>query len=158
MRILGIDPGLRVTGFGLIIAAKGNIKLIRAGVIRTTEESALAPRLHMLHQQVSQLIQQEKPEVAILEELYSHWRHPTTACLLGHARGVICLAIRQAGVRLCEYSSTKIKKSITGYGNASKLQIQKMVSHLLGEDCLKGPLDLSDALALAIAHAHIINI
>jgi len=128
MRILGIDPALTVTGYGVIDATANKVVLVEAGVIKTSCRQPMHLRLEKIHQAVSSLISDTKPEIMVLEKLYAHYRHPTTAFFLGQARGVICLACAQQGVMLVEYAATRVKKAITGRGLASKYQIQRMVS------------------------------
>ena len=101
------------------------------------------------------LIKDTMPEAVVLEELYSHYKHPTTAILMGHARGAICLLARQTGIELVGYSATRVKKSVTGGGHASKYQMQRMIQNLFDMKSAPNPPDISDALALAVAHAHI---
>lgn len=154
MRILGIDPGLNITGYGLINTKAMHFSLIEAGIIKPPKNSKIEARLKNLFQSLLKLIEDSKPEVIVLEKLYSHYRHPVTACLLGHARGIICLAASLKGVCLFEYSATRIKKAICGQGNASKYQVKNLIQDQFGIKAI-APSDVSDALALAIAHTHI---
>lgn len=158
MRILGIDPALNVTGYGLIESFNGNLRLIEAGIIRTTSSQNISERLNKIYRGIFKLVKERKPEVLVLEKLYAHWRHPTTAYILGQVRGVICLICAQMNIELSEYGVTRIKKAIIGRGNASKYQIQMMVANLLRLECAIKSSDVADALALAIAHAHISKI
>ena len=156
MRILGIDPGLGITGYGLInLSADNSLKVIEAGVIRSNSKLKLEKRLKEIYGKVISLIKETKPDVAIIEELYSHYKHPKTSILMGHARGVMALAVEQEGVKLVNYPSTRIKKAITGRGHASKSQIQRTVVSLLNLKKLPEPVDVTDALALSLAHANI---
>lgn len=156
MRILGIDPGLGVTGYGIIESkAKGDFKLIEAGVIRTSNKEKLEVRINKIYNPIKGLIEEFRPKVLVLEKLYSHYKHPTTAILMGHVRGAVCLAANQSGISLIGYSNTRINKAVIGRGNASKFQIQRMVQGLLNLKSIPTPPDVSDALALAIAHAYI---
>jgi len=155
MRILGIDPGLNVTGYGLIEAAGGEFKLIEAGVIKTSTNDRIEKRLKNIYVNLTELIDEYKPAVIVLEKLYSHYRHPTTALLMGHARGVICLACGLKGVPLISYPSTRIKKAVVGKGHASKGQISGMVKNLLGLKRAPDSDDITDALAVAISHAYL---
>lgn len=155
MRILGIDPGLVITGYGIIDENKGSFKLIEAGIIRTSSKQELSQRLNRIYTSLNRLIDETKPDVLVLEKLYTHYRHPTTAALLGHARGIICLASSQKNIAFFEYPSTRINKAILGRGNASKHQIQHMVCNLLDLKALPNKFDITDALALAIAHGFI---
>lgn len=155
MRILGIDPGLGITGYGLIEAAGNNVKLIEAGVIRSNAKDKIEKRLSEIYRKITLLIKDTGPEAVALEEIYSHYKHPKTSVLMAHARGAICLAVENQSVELVNYPSTRIKKAITGRGRASKEQIQRTVTSLLGLSKMSGPVDVTDALALAIAHANV---
>lgn len=156
MLILGIDPGLNITGYGLIYSNKDGFILKEAGFIKTHTCEGLPKRLNKIYSSLSGLLDRCKPQALVLEKLYAHYRHPLTASLLGHARGVICLLAEQRYIPFYEYSATRVKKVTTGSGHASKLQIQKMVEHTMG---LKtghfGPMDTTDAISLAITHAYI---
>jgi crossover junction endodeoxyribonuclease RuvC len=155
MRILGIDPGLAATGYGLIEAEKSNFRLIEAGVIRTYPNERIQKRLLKLYANLIDLIDEYRPSVLVLEKLYSHYRHPTTALLMGHARGIICLACGQKGVPLVSYPATRIKKAVVGRGHASKKQITGVIKGLLNLKSTPDSSDITDALAAAISHAYI---
>ena len=153
MIILGIDPALSVTGYGAIDAKKNSISLLEAGIISTHPKDALPKRLDKIYRGVKKLISDTKPDVMVLEKLYVHYRHPTTAYILGQARGVICLACATEDIALVEYSATRVKKAIVGKGLASKSQVQRMVASTLNLNSLPKYNDVTDALALAIAHS-----
>lgn len=155
MKILGIDPALAVTGYGLIDTGKNRLFLIEAGVVKTSSRQNLPERLDKIYTAISKLIVESKPDVLVLEKLYAHYRHPTTAYILGEARGVICLACARERLPLVEYSATRIKKAIIGEGLASKYQVQRMVANMLNLNSLPPYTDITDALALAIAHSYI---
>jgi len=155
MRILGIDPGLGITGYGLIEADGNNVRLIEAGVIRSNAKDKMEKRLAGIYKKVTDLIKDTMPEAVVLEELYSHYKHPKTSILMAHGRGAICLAVEHRNVALVNYPTTKIKKAITGRGRASKEQMQRTVARLLGLKNPPEPFDITDALALAITHANI---
>ena len=155
MVILGIDPALATTGYGVIETARNKICLLEAGIISTSASDKLPQRLNKIYTGVSKLIGDTHPDCLVLEKLYAHYRHPTTAYLLGEARGVICLACAQKNIPLFEYAATRIKKAIVGEGLASKLQVQRMVMNLLDIRQLLKYTDITDALALAIAHSYI---
>lgn len=157
MKILGIDPALAITGYGVIDFSKRKLFLLEAGVIKTSVREPLPQRLNRIYEGMSNLISEIKPDVAVLEKLYAHYAHPTTAYLLGHARGVICLTCAEANIPLVEYAATRIKKAIVGGGLASKYQVQRMVANLLNLDHLPKYTDVTDALALAIAHSNIMK-
>jgi len=152
MRILGIDPGLGTTGYGLI--EDKNFKLIEAGIIKTKANTPIQDRLKKIFDELSCIIKEHRPGVLVLEKIYSHYRHPATAILMGHARAVVCLACGAHGVKLINYPSTKIKKTITGNGHASKQQVQRMVQNILKLKIPPEPVDVSDALAMAISYCY----
>ena len=149
MRILGVDPGLNITGYGII--EDSTFKVIEAGVIRTRPNTPVQARLRKIFDSMVEIIDEHKPEVLVLEKIYSHYKHPTTAILMGHARGVTCLVCGVKDVRLVNYPSTRIKKAVTGNGHASKIQVQRVVQSLLGLKEAPEPVDVSDALAMAIS-------
>jgi crossover junction endodeoxyribonuclease RuvC len=151
-RVLGIDPGLNVTGYGVLEVATGGPKLIEAGVIRGRTRNSLAARLGEIFQDLAELIASLKPQAVALEQLYSHYQRPRTAILMGHARGVICLAAQQAGLAVNSYSATQVKKSLTNNGRASKTQMQQAVTRELRLTQIPEPHDVADALAIALCH------
>jgi len=155
MRILGIDPALSITGYGLIDTKKDKLSLIEAGIVKTSSREALPQRLDKLYRAIEKLISDTKPDTMVLEKLYVHYRHPTTAYILGQARGVICLVCAERNLPLQEYAATRVRKAILGCGLASKYQIQRMVANLLNLNNLPKYTDVTDALALAIAHSYI---
>jgi crossover junction endodeoxyribonuclease RuvC len=155
MIILGIDPALSITGFGVIDETKNGLSLVDAGVVKTKSSCSLPERLVTIYQRISDIVDKSGPGCIILEKLYVHYRHPTTAYILGQARGIICLVSAEKHLPLFEYAATRVKKSIVGAGLASKAQIQKMVGNTLGLSQLPKYKDTTDALALAIAHSYI---
>jgi len=157
MRILGIDPALTVTGYGVIDFKKNKFSLLEAGIVTTDSRETTPKRLDKIYRAVTKLIIDTKPDVMVLEKLYAHYRHPTTAYILGQARGVICLACARESIPLFEYAATRIKKAIVGNGLASKYQVQRMVATILNLSSLPKYTDVSDALALAIAHSYIMR-
>ena len=120
LRILGIDPGLNITGYGVLEIGNGAPKLCEAGVVRGKTRGSLTARLHEIHQGVADVILALKPGVMALEQLYSHYARPRTAILMGHARGVICLAAAQAGIPVVHYASTQVKRILTGAAGRTK--------------------------------------
>jgi crossover junction endodeoxyribonuclease RuvC len=154
MIILGIDPALTVTGYGVIVVKKNIASLVEAGIIKTSPRQILPERLDKIYKGVTRLLAENKPDVLVLEKLYVHYRHPTTAYLLGQARGVICLACAKANIPLAEYAATQVKKAVVGKGLASKYQVQRMVANILNLNTLPKYTDITDALALAIAHSY----
>ena len=155
MRILGIDPGLGTTGYGII--EDRTFKLIEAGTIKTHANTPIQARLKKIFDALTEIIKEHEPGVLVLEKIYSHYRHPTTAILMGHARAVACLVSGIHGIRLVNYPPTKIKKTITGNGHASKEQVQRMVQSILKLKNPPEPADVSDALAMAISYCYIKN-
>jgi crossover junction endodeoxyribonuclease RuvC len=157
MIILGIDPALKITGYGLIKFNSGIISLLKAGAIITSARETLPLRLNKIYEAVLKIILSASPDVMVLEKLYVHYNHPTTAYLLGQARGIICLACAKGNIPLIEYSATRVKKAIVGRGLASKEQVQKMVLSMLNLKALPKYADVTDALALAISYSNIIR-
>jgi len=128
-----------------------------AGIVTTESRETIPRRLDKVYSAVIKLILDTKPDIMVLEKLYAHYRHPTTAYILGQARGVICLACAREGIPLVEYAATRIKKAIVGNGLASKYQVQRMVTTILNLNSLSKYTDVTDALALAIAHSYIMR-
>ena len=153
-RILGIDPGLNTTGYGVIEVIPTGTRLCEAGVIRGGGGSQLDRRLTRIHSGIVDLIDSFKPVAVSLEELYSHYSRPRTAILMGHARGVICLAAAQAEVPLSHYAATHIKKLLTGSGRAGKQQVQMAVCREFSLREPPQPHDVADALAIALCHLY----
>jgi crossover junction endodeoxyribonuclease RuvC len=155
MVIVGIDPGLNTTGFGIIRAEASRLHLLAAGDIRPPRGAALPERLACLQATLVAQIQPYQPAVAVLEKIFTHYRHLSTAAKMAHARGAACLAVQACAIPLVEYLPTRIKHAVTGRGNATKQQVALMIEHWLGQRDPRWSLDATDALALAIAHAHI---
>jgi crossover junction endodeoxyribonuclease RuvC len=154
-RILGIDPGLNVTGYGVLEAGDGVVRLCEAGIICGKTRGSLTGRLAEVYRGVCGVIAGLRPAVMALEELYSHYERPRTAILMGHARGVICLAAAQAGIPVVHYSATQVKKILTGSGRAPKGQVQRAIQRELGLSELPEPPDVADALAIALCHCYL---
>ena len=154
-RILGIDPGLNVTGYGVLEPGEGRLRLCEAGVVRGGDRGAISKRVAAIHDGVAEVIATFAPSVMAVEELYSHYARPRTAILMGHARGVICLAAAQAGIPVVHYSATQIKKILTGSGRAPKSQVQRAIQRELGLQTLPEPPDVADALAIALCHHYL---
>ena len=157
MKVLGVDPGLQVTGYGVLDDGTGKLELIEAGVIRSTSEHPLEKRLYDLYSGIENVLEEYGPDVLSVEELYSHYKHPRTAVIMGHARGVFFLAAGKAGILVFSYSATRIKKSLTGSGQASKNQIARMICKILHYDEIKGPMDVTDAIAAALCHFNVVS-
>jgi crossover junction endodeoxyribonuclease RuvC len=158
MRILGIDPGLNTTGYAVLETAKRRNeppRLVEAGVVRGKAGGSLAERVQEIHAGVADVIESLKPDVLAIEELYAHYERPTTAILMGHARGVIVLAAAQAGIAVEHYAATNIKKTLTGNGRAAKWQIQEAIRRELNLPQLPEPPDVADALAIALCHCYV---
>ena len=153
MRVLGLDPGLGTTGYGLVDSDDQNLRPVCYGVITTRPKQELAQRLNDLHQQLTDLLVSFSPDVAVVEQLF-FGNNSRTAIVVGQARGVILLAAAQNHLPIYEYTPMQIKQAITGYGQADKIQIQRMVSLLLGLDKIVRPDDAADALAIAICYHH----
>jgi crossover junction endodeoxyribonuclease RuvC len=155
MRILGIDPGLNTTGYGVVESDGRRARLCEAGIIRGRTRGSLTARVEEIHRGVTEVIASLHPDAMAVEELYSHYARPRTAILMGHARGVICLAAAQAGIPVIHYSATQVKKITTGSGRASKAQVQSAVQHELGLTAPPEPPDVADALAIALCHFYL---
>jgi crossover junction endodeoxyribonuclease RuvC len=150
MKILGIDPGLQVCGYAVV----DGDSLIEAGAIRTNTKSPIEVKLNQIAEDIDSLLKKFKPEAVAVEELYSHYAHPKTAILMGHARGVILQSCAAAGVEVKSFSATRIKKSLTGNGRASKEQVQRTIQTVLHLPRLPEPPDVADAVAAALCCAN----
>jgi crossover junction endodeoxyribonuclease RuvC len=158
MLILGIDPGLNTTGYGLIETRSNGFALKGSGFIKTSASVGLPDRLDKIYTQLAAILDKYRPDAMVLEKLYAHYKHPVTAALLGHARGVICMLSKQKNIAFFEYPATRVKKMTTGSGHASKLQMQKMIEYAFGaKEKSFGPADTTDAISLAITHAYILR-
>ena len=153
MRILGIDPGTGILGFGVIEAAKGRVELVDGGVIRTPAKQDDAVRLQTIFEEISDIVASSKPTVMAVEKLYFA-KNVTTAMTVAQARGVVLLAGQQAGLEIHEYTPLQIKQALTSYGRAEKRQVQERVRTILGLKEIPKPDDCADALAAAITHAY----
>ena len=153
MRILGIDTGLADTGYGIIDVEGGASRVVEAGVISTSSEDDLAPRLHRIYEALCAIIDEFEVDRIVVEDLYAEYPHPRTAIMMGHARGVVILAAVQRAVHIESYAASMVKKSLTGNGRASKDQVREMVTRVLKLAEAPSPDHVSDALALAICHA-----
>jgi crossover junction endodeoxyribonuclease RuvC len=156
IRVIGIDPGLNVTGYGIVVCGADEVKLLEAGVIRVPRShgESLPQRLESLFVELRRVIEEFDPQAMCLEEVYSHADYPRTAILMGHARGVICLAARLAGIPVLSFSAKRVKQSVTGNGNASKLQVQRAVQSYFSLRRVPYPPDVADALAVAMCYAN----
>jgi crossover junction endodeoxyribonuclease RuvC len=156
MRVLGIDPGTGIVGFGVVEFVGNQGKMIDAGVVRTRPHQPLDERLVEIYQSIEQIIKQNKPEVMIIEKLFFA-QNVTTAISVSHARGVIMLAGKQKDLKIVEITPLQIKHSLTGYGRATKHQIQEMVKTMLNLSEVPKPDDCADALAAALCYTDVIN-
>jgi crossover junction endodeoxyribonuclease RuvC len=152
MRIIGIDPGTGILGFGVIEVQKNKNILVDAGVIRTPVKEDDAVRLQTIYDEISDIIAQTKPQEMSVERLFFA-QNVTTAMTVAQARGVVLLTAMQAGLTIAEYTPLQIKQALTGYGRAEKKQMQEMVRVLLGLKEIPQPDDCADALAAALTHA-----
>ena len=152
MRILGIDPGVATIGFGLIEADRASTRLLRYGVITTPAGLPLSSRLYQISQDMSQLLEQFKPQEMAVEELFFS-KNITTGIAVAHGRGVILLEAERAGVPAYEYTPMQVKQAVAGYGGADKRQVMLMTQRLLNMKEIPRPDDAADALALALCHA-----
>ena len=152
MRILGIDPGYGITGFGIIEAERGNSRLINCGAITTPPNTDFSVRLEMIYEDMRTLLQTAKPDAVAIEELF-FGQNVTTGIGVAQSRGVILLALRQAGLPVFSYKPMQVKQAVVGYGNATKHQVQDMTKRLLHLDKLPKPDDAADAIAIALCHA-----
>ena len=152
MRILGIDPGYGIIGFGLIEADRMNYSLLRCGAITTPAGLDFSARLEIIYEDMKQLLEVAKPDVVAIEELF-FGQNVTTGIGVAQSRGVILLAIRQAGLEVTSYKPAQIKQAVVGYGNATKHQVQDMTKRLLRLQAMPKPDDAADAIAIALCHA-----
>jgi crossover junction endodeoxyribonuclease RuvC len=151
LRILGIDPALRTTGYGVIERTPRGARLVEAGVVAPRVTGSLEQRLRELHAGITEVIAATEPGLVVIEELYTTYRNPSTAILMAHARGVLCLAGAQAGIPVHTLGHAHVKRALTGSGGARKEQVNAMVMRMLGLRAAPKPNDVSDALALALA-------
>jgi crossover junction endodeoxyribonuclease RuvC len=158
LRILGVDPGLHLTGYAIVEVGPQKPIVCEAGLIRATEgrtPADMAQRLRSVYDSIVEILDQFRPQVVVVEQLYAHYEHPRTAILMAHARGVIFLAAAQRGLPVISYNATRVKKTITGNGRAPKDQVQRTVQRELGLAQLPEPPDVADALAVALCHYYL---
>lgn len=154
-RILGVDPGLNTTGYAVVEWTGGRATLCEAGVVRSRAKAPLESRLEELHRGIAEVIHGQAPGQMAIEQLFSHYQRPRTAILMGHARGVICLAAGMAGIPVHHFEPTRVKKVLTGNGRAPKRQVQLAVQLQLGLPSLPEPADVADAMAVALCGRHL---
>ena len=152
MRILGIDPGYGITGFGLIDAQRSQYSLLKCGAITTPPNTEFTWRLEVIYHDMTELLRVAQPDAVAIEELF-FGHNVTTGINVAQSRGVILLAIRQAGIPFYEYKPMQVKQAVVGYGNATKYQVQDMTKRLLHLNAMPKPDDAADAVAIALCHA-----
>lgn len=155
VRVLGIDPGLNITGYAVLAIRQSQVSLVEGGVIRSKPKQDLAIRLRSIHEGMLDVIDSLKPTFMGLEELYSHYERPKTAIIMGHARGAICLAAGLRDLPIQSYAATQVKKILTGNGRASKAQVQLAVTRHLGLAEVPEPADVADAIAIGLCHFYL---
>jgi crossover junction endodeoxyribonuclease RuvC len=154
MRVLGVDPGLGITGYGVV---EGDIvapRLLEAGAIRSGSRSELPQRLVAIHDAVREIIEEFRPDAVAIEDLFATYRFPRSALLMAQARGAICLTAGQAGLPVWNFAPSEVKNAIVGHGGASKAQVQEMIQTLFNLAERPHPHDVADALALAVTGLH----
>ncbi len=154
MIILGIDPGLQVCGYAVVEVKLLDVRLIEAGVFRTDGKAELAERLNQIADDIGQVLETHTPDTVAVEQLYSHYNHPRTAILMGHARGVIFQKAAASGASVRDFAATRIKKSLTGNGRATKSQMQLSIQSVLELPEPPEPADVADAIAIALCCAN----
>jgi len=154
-RILGVDPGLRTTGYGVVEVRDGAFWLIEGGVLQPDAKASLERRLVQLHDAMVEVVRATRPDCMVVEELWTSYEHPQTAVLMGHARGVLALAAGAHGIPVHDLAHASVKRAVTGSGSATKTQVKGMVVQLLRLAAPPQPDDVSDALALALAFANV---
>ncbi len=154
-KVLGIDPGLNITGYGIVTFAAGQPTLVEAGIVRSTRSHSLEKRIRSIYEGITEVIESSSPDIVAIEELFTHYDRPSTAILMGHARGVMLLAAANAGLEVTHWRPTQIKKVMTGNGRAPKAQVQLSAARLLNLKEIPDPPDVADALAIAMCHCYL---
>ena len=153
-RIVGFDPGLHLTGYGVLAVGSARPSIVEAGVFRASKTLTLAERIAKLHEAAAELLDEHRPIAVAVEELFSHYERPRTAILMGHARGVLLLAASQRKIPVAHYLPTRVKKLMTGNGHASKEQMMQAVKLEFKLTEVIAVPDVADALAVALCHYH----
>jgi crossover junction endodeoxyribonuclease RuvC len=153
VRVIGIDPGTAITGWGILESDDQELTMVAGGVVKTAAGTPLPQRLQIIYRDLTGIIEQWQPESSAIEELFFS-KNAKTALAVGHGRGAAMLALANAGLPIAEYKPLEVKQAVTGYGGADKLQVQQMVKLLLALDDIPRPDDAADALAIAICHLH----
>ncbi|NLY42714.1 MAG: crossover junction endodeoxyribonuclease RuvC [Clostridiaceae bacterium] len=156
MVILGIDPGIAIVGYGIIRYRGNRFTVIDYGAVTTPSALSLPVRLNIIYDSIEKLIDQYRPDAVTVEELFFN-KNAKTALAVGQGRGVAILAAARKGLNIYEYTPLQVKQSVAGYGRAEKIQVQQMVKVILGLNAIPKPDDVADALAVAICHAHSVN-
>ncbi len=154
MRICGIDPGLNTSGYAVLDADGPAVTVCDAGICRTQSQADLGQRLIQIEADFSSVFEQWRPTAVAVEQLYAHYKHPRTAVLMGHARGVMLVTAGRFGAEVRSYGATQVKRFLTGNGRAGKRQVQRAIMAALGLPKLPEPADVADALAIALAAAY----
>jgi len=149
MRVLGVDPGLTVTGYAVVDLAGQTATLVEAGTLRPPRGAPLPERLRSLHADVTEVLAELRPELLALESLFANYRFPASALQMAHARGVVCLAAAQAGLEVRDIAPAEVKTAVVGVGNATKEQVQRTIQALYALDAPPTPADVADAIAIA---------
>jgi len=153
VRVIGVDPGTAITGWGIVEGDGDDLKMVAGGVITTAAGTPLPERLQIIYRELTEIVKKWQPELAAIEELFFS-KNAKTALAVGHGRGAAMLALANANLTITEYKPLEVKQAVTGYGGADKKQIQQMVKLLLSLDDVPRPDDAADALAIAICHLH----
>lgn len=157
VRVFGIDPGLNICGYACMEALPAGPKLVEAGFFKTDRAGTLEQRLNSIAVDMQTLLEQFSPDVVAVEQLYSHYAHPRTAILMGHARGVILQVCGSANLAVRSFSATRIKKAVTGNGRAGKEQIQRAIASIFELPEVPEPNDVADAMAAALCCCNVLN-
>ena len=156
MKIFGVDPGSARTGYGCIESDGSRHRVLACGALAPPARAPFPEKLLAIHDGLAELLARHAPDIVAIEDLF-HARNARSALKLGHVRGVVMLAASQAGLPVAEYAPTEVKRAVVGYGRAEKHQVQRMVMLLLGLREAPTPLDVSDALAVAVCHSHAVG-
>ncbi len=154
LRLIGIDPGLRITGYAVLVSRGRQARVLEAGVIKTTSKLSMGDRLVELRDGIEEVLSQYQPTSMAVEQLFSHYKHPRTAIAMGHARGVLLEAAARRGITIESITPKQAKKTITGSGAADKIQMQRAIVFELALDRIPEPADVADAMAIALCLHH----
>ena len=149
-RVLGIDPGLHVTGYAALDFGAGEPRILEAGALRTDARADMSQRIGQIAADLSGILKELSPDLVAIEQIYAHYKHPRTAILMAHARGAVLLTCHQAGIGVRSLAATAVKKSLTGNGHASKEQVQRAIQALCRLKARPEPPDVADAIAIAL--------